>query len=180
MIKLPKHIEELTPYKAGKPIEELAREKGLTKIVKLASNENPLGPSPRALEAIRNTLTENRYTAVEIRRVRVQAAASVGSIGQGRLRARHCIAPAMTSMKPATPNTQALCSDSQTICGNIPTKPANAAPAPKETRSAGRAQQISVPPLVNSDTNEAARVCRRPVLPVTESTDVTWRPALSQ
>lgn len=63
MIKLPKHIEELTPYKAGKPIEELAREKGLTKIVKLASNENPLGPSPRAIEAIRNTLGElHRYT----------------------------------------------------------------------------------------------------------------------
>jgi len=63
MIKLPKHIEDLTPYKAGKPIEELAREKGLTKIVKLASNENPQGPSPRALEAIRNTLGElHRYT----------------------------------------------------------------------------------------------------------------------
>ncbi len=63
MIKLPKHIEDLTPYKAGKPIEELAREKGLTKIVKLASNENPLGPSPRAVEAIKNNLGElHRYT----------------------------------------------------------------------------------------------------------------------
>lgn len=63
MIKLPKHIENLIPYKAGKPIEELAREKGLTKIVKLASNENPLGPSPMAVEAVKNTLPElNRYT----------------------------------------------------------------------------------------------------------------------
>lgn len=63
MIKLPKHIENLIPYKAGKPIEELAREKGLTKIVKLASNENPLGPSPLAVEAIKDNLNElNRYT----------------------------------------------------------------------------------------------------------------------
>ena len=63
MIKLPKHIENLIPYKAGKPVEELAREQGLTKIVKLASNENPLGPSPMAVEAVKNSLSElNRYT----------------------------------------------------------------------------------------------------------------------
>lgn len=63
MITIPKHIENLKPYKAGKPIEELAREKGLSKIVKLASNENPLGPSPKALEAIKKTVGElNRYT----------------------------------------------------------------------------------------------------------------------
>lgn len=54
----------LTPYQPGKPIEELARELGLEaeKIVKLASNENPLGPSPRALEAMREALAESaRY-----------------------------------------------------------------------------------------------------------------------
>ena len=63
MIKIPKHIQELKPYKAGKPIEELAREKGITKIVKLASNENPLGPSPMAIDVIGNYLTElHRYT----------------------------------------------------------------------------------------------------------------------
>ncbi len=63
MITIPKHIQELIPYKAGKPIEELAREKGLTKIVKLASNENPLGPSPKALEAIiKYSADVNRYT----------------------------------------------------------------------------------------------------------------------
>jgi histidinol-phosphate aminotransferase len=49
MIKIPKHIQELQPYVAGKPIEELAREKDLKRIVKLASNENPLGPSPKAV-----------------------------------------------------------------------------------------------------------------------------------
>lgn len=49
-----KCIRESTPYVAGKPIEETKRELGLTgEIVKLASNENPLGPSPKALRAIR-------------------------------------------------------------------------------------------------------------------------------
>ncbi len=63
MIKIPKHIQNLQPYKAGKPIEELAREKGLKKIVKLASNENPLGPSIKALEVIKKSMGElHRYT----------------------------------------------------------------------------------------------------------------------
>jgi histidinol-phosphate aminotransferase len=46
-------VEALRPYEAGKPIEELARELGVQDAVKLASNENPLGPSPEAVEAIR-------------------------------------------------------------------------------------------------------------------------------
>lgn len=49
-------IESLATYQPGKPIEEVARELGLgdpDAIIKLASNENSLGPSPRALEAIR-------------------------------------------------------------------------------------------------------------------------------
>ncbi len=63
MIKIPEHIQKLQPYKAGKPIEDLAREKGIKKIVKLASNENPLGPSPRAIEEIKKHLNElHRYT----------------------------------------------------------------------------------------------------------------------
>lgn len=45
-------IRDLQPYQPGKPIEELERELGISNIIKLASNENPLGPSPRALEAI--------------------------------------------------------------------------------------------------------------------------------
>jgi histidinol-phosphate aminotransferase len=51
-------VRGLTPYQPGKPISELERELGLTRIVKLASNENPLGPSPRALEAVRRVLPE--------------------------------------------------------------------------------------------------------------------------
>ncbi len=63
MIKIPEHIQKLQPYKAGKPIEELAREKGIQKIVKLASNENPLGPSPKAVEEMIKHINEiHRYT----------------------------------------------------------------------------------------------------------------------
>jgi histidinol-phosphate aminotransferase len=47
------HIAALKPYAPGKPIEELERELGIEGAIKLASNENPLGPSPLAVEAIR-------------------------------------------------------------------------------------------------------------------------------
>ena len=53
-------VQKLSPYVPGKPVDELARELNLDplQIVKLASNENPLGPSPRALEAIGQALGE--------------------------------------------------------------------------------------------------------------------------
>jgi len=51
-------VQRLVPYKPGKPIEELERELGLKSIVKLASNENPLGPGKKALEAIRSALPD--------------------------------------------------------------------------------------------------------------------------
>ncbi|PCC99731.1 histidinol-phosphate transaminase [Halopseudomonas pelagia] len=57
-------VQKLSPYVPGKPVEELAREFGLRAedIVKLASNENPLGPSPQALDAIRGACAElTRY-----------------------------------------------------------------------------------------------------------------------
>lgn len=53
---VPPHIAAIDPYPPGKPIEELERELGVTNSIKLASNENPLGPSPKALEAIREKL----------------------------------------------------------------------------------------------------------------------------
>jgi len=60
-LKIPQYIEEIDPYIPGKPIEEVERELGLT-AVKLASNENPLGPSPFAIEAARRALADsNRY-----------------------------------------------------------------------------------------------------------------------
>ncbi|MDT8384941.1 MAG: histidinol-phosphate transaminase [Gammaproteobacteria bacterium] len=45
-------VQKLRPYQPGKPIEELRREYGVSDIVKLASNENPLGPSPKVLAAL--------------------------------------------------------------------------------------------------------------------------------
>jgi len=53
---VPPYIESLRPYEPGRSIEEVRREYGLTDVSKLASNENPLGPSPLALEAIRREL----------------------------------------------------------------------------------------------------------------------------
>src|SRR5450631_3787430 len=54
---VPPYIESLRPYEPGRSIEEVRREYGLTNVSKLASNENPLGPSPLALEAIRLQLS---------------------------------------------------------------------------------------------------------------------------
>lgn len=51
-------VRDLKPYQPGKPIEELQREYGLQEVIKLASNENPLGPSPKAVAAIKNGLAE--------------------------------------------------------------------------------------------------------------------------
>lgn len=58
MSLVPPHIEALVPYKPGKSTEEVRRELGLSRIVKLASNENPLGPSPRAVERAKAALSE--------------------------------------------------------------------------------------------------------------------------
>jgi histidinol-phosphate aminotransferase len=59
---VPQHIKELIPYKAGKSIEDLKKEFKPKKIVKLASNENPLGPSPMAVKAMQKSLGElHRY-----------------------------------------------------------------------------------------------------------------------
>jgi histidinol-phosphate aminotransferase len=55
-------VRALVPYEPGKPIEELQRELGLERVVKLASNEGPYGPFPGALEAIDRCARElNRY-----------------------------------------------------------------------------------------------------------------------
>ncbi len=54
---VPPYIESLRPYEAGRSIDEVRRTYGLTNVSKLASNENPLGPSPLALEAIRRELS---------------------------------------------------------------------------------------------------------------------------
>lgn len=59
---VPDYIRDLVPYLPGKPIEETRRELGIKRVVKLASNENPLGPSPRAIRAVERLLQDShRY-----------------------------------------------------------------------------------------------------------------------
>ncbi len=56
------HLERVEPYTPGKPVEEVERELGIAEAVKLASNENPLGPSPKALQAMQAVLAQaHRY-----------------------------------------------------------------------------------------------------------------------
>lgn len=55
---VPEYIRTLIPYEPGKPIEEVEREYGIANSIKLASNENPLGPSPKALAAVRAKLDQ--------------------------------------------------------------------------------------------------------------------------
>jgi histidinol-phosphate aminotransferase len=66
------HIRALEPYAPGKPIEELERELGISGSVKLASNETPLGPSPKAVAAVQKALASiHRYpdgASFELRR----------------------------------------------------------------------------------------------------------------
>jgi histidinol-phosphate aminotransferase len=72
MALVPPYIELLTPYQAGRSIEEVQREFGLTRVSKLASNENPLGPSQLAVAAIARALRSvNLYPSggLELRRV---------------------------------------------------------------------------------------------------------------
>jgi histidinol-phosphate aminotransferase len=55
-------VQSLVPYEPGKPVEEVQRELGLERCVKLASNEGPFGPFPAALEALARCVSElNRY-----------------------------------------------------------------------------------------------------------------------
>jgi histidinol-phosphate aminotransferase len=55
-------VEALQPYQPGKPVEDVQRELGLERVVKLASNEGPFGPFPAALAALERAATElNRY-----------------------------------------------------------------------------------------------------------------------
>jgi len=72
-------IKELTPYQPGKPVEDVQRELGLERIVKLASNEGPFPPFPAALEAIAEAARElNRYPDGGIYRLHEALAARHG------------------------------------------------------------------------------------------------------
>ena len=54
-------VEGLTPYQPGRPVEDVQRELGLERVVKLASNEGPYPPFPSALAAMAGELELNRY-----------------------------------------------------------------------------------------------------------------------
>jgi histidinol-phosphate aminotransferase len=56
--RVPEYIRSLVPYEPGKPIEEVEREYGIEDSIKLASNENPLGPSPKAVKALAERLSQ--------------------------------------------------------------------------------------------------------------------------
>src|SRR3954468_186753 len=60
--EVPEYIRSMVPYVPGKPIEETQREFKLRRVIKLASNENPLGPSPKAMLAMKRELRDmHRY-----------------------------------------------------------------------------------------------------------------------
>jgi histidinol-phosphate aminotransferase len=68
-------LADLVPYQPGKPIDEVQRELGLERVIKLASNEGPWGPFPAALEALASTAPElNRYPDGGAYRLRVALA----------------------------------------------------------------------------------------------------------
>lgn len=52
------NVLQMQPYSPGKPVDEVKRELGLDRVVKLASNENPLGPSPKAIEAVKEAASK--------------------------------------------------------------------------------------------------------------------------
>lgn len=73
------YIRDCATYQPGKPIEELERELGLKDIIKLASNENPLGPSPKALKAIEKAAKDlHLYPDASHFRLREALAAKMG------------------------------------------------------------------------------------------------------
>ncbi|WP_137888142.1 histidinol-phosphate transaminase [Pseudomonas sp. 2FE] len=105
-------VQKLSPYVPGKPVDELARELDLdpATIVKLASNENPLGPSPKALAAIREAVAEltrypdgNGFSLKSLLAVRCGVQVSQVTLGNGsndilELVARAYLAPGLNAV----------------------------------------------------------------------------------
>jgi histidinol-phosphate aminotransferase len=80
--RVPEYIRTLVPYEPGKPIEEVEREYGIEDSIKLASNENPLGPSPEAVRALRERLTDlNLYPDGDCFYLKRALAAKLGVAG---------------------------------------------------------------------------------------------------
>ncbi|CAM4244663.1 histidinol-phosphate aminotransferase [Paenibacillus endophyticus] len=74
-VRARKALDQMKPYSPGKPVWEVQQEHGLERVIKLASNENPLGPSPLALEAMREALSElHRYPDAQALRLKLTIA----------------------------------------------------------------------------------------------------------
>ena len=81
---VPECLKSLAPYVSGRLIEDVLEEAGLASAVKLASNENSLGPSPKALEAIGKALSGlNRYGDADSRRLRMAISKKVEHPAEG-------------------------------------------------------------------------------------------------
>lgn len=79
LANVPEYVQSGQPYKPGKPLEEIKQEYGLEHIIKVASNENPWGPSPLALKAISATQTDLfRYPDPVSRRLKQKLARQFG------------------------------------------------------------------------------------------------------
>jgi histidinol-phosphate aminotransferase len=80
------NIERLTPYRHGKSVAEVSRELGITGMIKLASNENSLGPSPKAIEAMKSfALSMHQYPDAGTYDLRVELAARLNVSPEGLL-----------------------------------------------------------------------------------------------
>jgi histidinol-phosphate aminotransferase len=77
-IRIPEYIQNLKAYTPGRPIADVMQQYGLEHVVKLASNENPLGPSPKAVEEMRKSLWEMHYYPNGGRTIREAIAAKNG------------------------------------------------------------------------------------------------------
>ena len=91
-IRLNEHLLTVPAYIGGKPIEEVQEEYGLTDVVKLGSNENPLGASPMATAAFQAALTQaHRYPGIADKRLRLKLADRLSAASGIRLTADHFI-----------------------------------------------------------------------------------------
>lgn len=97
-------VADLAPYQPGKPLDELEREYGISDAIKLASNENPLGPSPKVLQAIQGALAElslypdgNGFALKQALAARTGVAAGQITLGNGSNEVLELVARAFLS-----------------------------------------------------------------------------------
>lgn len=132
-------VRDLNPYEPGKPIEELKREYGLDDVIKLASNENPLGTSPRVKEAIERSLVDlarypdgNCHYLKESLATRYSIDAETITVGCGSNELFELVARAYLS-----PGTEAIISEHAFLVYSLVTQVAGAEPVITPARNWG-------------------------------------------